>query len=299
MVIMIIDGKKIAEEIQQEIKTALLNGKYERSPCLGVILVGEHPASQIYIKRKTEACENTGIVSLGCTLPSTATEEELLEEIKKLNENPIVDGILLQLPLPSHINPSAAINRIHPEKDVDGFHPLNMGKLLIGEKDGFIPCTPLGIKVLLERSGVNVSGKHVVVVGRSNIVGKPVAALLMQRMPGCNATVSIVHSQSKNLIELCQNAEILIVAMGRPHFIKAEMVKEGAVIIDVGINKIENLARKSGYQIVGDVDFDQVKNKCSLITPVPGGVGPMTIAMLLSNTFQSFLKRTTMKKRNL
>ena len=191
---MIIDGKKIAEQIQQEIKTELLSRNLSRKPCLGVILVGENPASQIYIKHKTQACENVGIISLKREMPASTSESELLEEIKKMSLDPEVDGILVQLPLPPQINPNSAIHAIDPEKDVDGFHPVNMGKLLIGERDGFIPCTPLGIKVLLERSGVEVSGKHVVVVGRSNVVGKPIAVLLMQRMPGGNATVSVVHS---------------------------------------------------------------------------------------------------------
>lgn len=292
---MIIDGKKIAEEIQEEIRQALQSATYPRKPCLGVILVGENPASQIYIKHKTEACGNVGITSLKRLLPETASEEEVLNEIREMNANPEVDGILVQLPLPPQINPISAINSIDPEKDVDGFHPINMGKLLIGERDGFIPCTPLGIKVLLERSHVEVSGKHVVVVGRSNVVGKPVAALLMQRMPGGNATVSVVHSHTNKLDDFCRSADILIVAIGQAHFIKADMVREGAVVIDVGINKIANPKRRSGYQIVGDVDFDQVKDKCALITPVPGGVGPMTIAMLLSNTFQSFQKRIRKK----
>jgi methylenetetrahydrofolate dehydrogenase (NADP+) / methenyltetrahydrofolate cyclohydrolase len=292
---MIIDGKKIADEIQEEIKSALLSSKYSRKPCLGVILVGENPASQIYIKHKTEACEKVGIISLKRELPSSTSEKELLDEIEKMNTNEAIDGILVQLPLPDHVNPNSAIHAIDPEKDVDGFHPINMGKLLIGDKEGFVPCTPLGIKVLLERSGVEVSGKHVVVLGRSNIVGKPVAALLMQRMPGGNATVSVVHSQSNNLKELCREADVLIAAIGQPLFVKADMVKDGVVIIDVGINKISNPERKSGYQIVGDVDFNQVKDKCALITPVPGGVGPMTIAMLLSNTFRSFQKRIVKK----
>lgn len=292
---MIIDGKKIAEQIQLEIKHALKSEKYPRPPCLGVIIVGEHPASLIYIKHKTEACKNVGILSVKRELSVHASKADLLHEIEMMNANPSIDGILVQLPLPPQIDPSAAIEAIDPEKDVDGFHPVNMGKLLIGQQDGFISCTPLGIKTLLERSGVEVAGKHVVVVGRSNVVGKPVAVLLMQRMPGGNATVSVVHSQSTNLVELCQSADILIVAIGQAHFIKKEMIKPGVVIIDVGINKISNPARKSGYQIVGDVDFDQVKDKCALITPVPGGVGPMTIAMLLSNTFQSFRKRVLKK----
>jgi methylenetetrahydrofolate dehydrogenase (NADP+)/methenyltetrahydrofolate cyclohydrolase len=283
---MIIDGKKIAGEIQKEIKEAIQN-HVGRKPCLAVILVGTHPASQIYVRRKTEACQSAGILSIIKELPSSATEEELLSEVELFNQNPNVDGILVQLPLPPHINPSHVIHAIRPDKDIDGFHPYNVGKMLIGETDGFIPCTPLGIKTLLERSSIEMTGRHAVVLGRSNIVGKPVAALLMQNTPGGNATVTIAHSHSKNLTQLCRSADILIAAVGRPRFVTSDMVKEGAVVIDVGINKIENLAKKAGYEIVGDVDFENVAPKCSHITPVPGGVGPMTIAMLLSNTLLS------------
>jgi methylenetetrahydrofolate dehydrogenase (NADP+) / methenyltetrahydrofolate cyclohydrolase len=285
---MLIDGKKISTEIQQEIKDQidLLSG---RKPCLAVILVGDHPASKIYISRKTEACASVGIQSIRKQFPSDINDQELFNEINALNNDPNVDGILVQLPLPPHINPFKVMELISPSKDVDGFHPLNVGKMLIGETDGFFPCTPLGIKVLLERTGVEVTGKHALVLGRSNIVGKPMAALLMQSTPGGNATVTIAHSHTKNLKELCQTADILIAAIGNPRYVTADMVKEGAVVIDVGINKIADATKKSGYQIVGDVDFHNVEKKCSFITPVPGGVGPMTIAMLLSNTLKSYL----------
>lgn len=287
---MIIDGKEIARQIEEEVKIKVRS--YEtRKPCLAVILVGTHPASLIYVKRKTEACEKAGILSLRKQFPETLTESELIHEIEKLNQDPNVDGILVQLPLPKHINPANITQCVDPSKDIDGFHPINLGKLLIGETDGFVPCTPLGIKVLLERSGIETAGKQVLVLGRSNIVGKPVAALLMQNQEGGNATVTIAHSRTKNIKALCLQADIIIAAIGQPKFIKAEMIKDGTAVIDVGINKIDNPAKKAGYQIVGDVDFENVAHKCSFITPVPGGVGPMTIAMLLSNTLKSFEQR--------
>jgi methylenetetrahydrofolate dehydrogenase (NADP+)/methenyltetrahydrofolate cyclohydrolase len=284
---MIIDGKQIAEQIQNEIAAEIQNVQ-GRKPCLTVIMAGEHPASQIYVSKKLEACSKIGIHSAQITLPNDYSECALLETIKRLNLDDAVDGILVQLPLPAHINPLKIIHAIDPNKDVDGFHPLNMGKLLIGETDGFVPCTPLGIQVLLQRSGVEVTGKNAVIFGRSNIVGKPLAALMMQTTPGGNATVTIAHSRSRNIKELSLTADILVAAIGKPYFITKDMVKKGAVVIDVGINKIKNPQRKSGYQIVGDVDFDSVKDLCSFITPVPGGVGPMTIAMLLSNTWKSY-----------
>lgn len=285
---MIINGKKIADEIQQEIKSEIVTHQSNRPPCLAVILVGDHAPSQIYIRRKTQACESVGIRSIKRELPGSISEEALLAEIEILNNNPEVDGILLQLPLPPHMNPLRIIHAISPHKDVDGFHPYNVGKMLLGETDGFIPCTPLGIQVLIQRSSIDLSGKHVVVIGRSNIVGKPVAALLMQSTPGGNATVTIAHSRTENLNELCRMADVIIVAIGRPQFLKASMVKEGAVVIDVGINKIPDANKKCGYQIVGDVDYQEVAPRCSCITPVPGGVGPMTIAMLLQNTLQAY-----------
>lgn len=290
---MIIDGKKVAEEIQQEIQ-----GKIQqltaRPPCLAVILVGRHPPSQIYVNRKTQACEIVGIRSMKYELPETTSEEELLVKVNELNEDPQVDGILVQLPLPHHINPMRITHCIHPSKDVDGFNPYNVGRLLIGETQGFLPCTPLGIKVLIERHSIDMTGKHALVIGRSNIVGKPMAALLMQGAPGGNATVTVAHRYSRDIKQFCLLADMIIVAIGQPKFITADMVKEGAIVIDVGINKIEDLTKKSGYQIVGDVDFENVAPKCSFITPVPGGVGPMTIAMLLHNTLQSYEQR--MKK---
>ncbi len=287
---MIINGKKVAEDIQQEIKVNIQQ-LTTRPPCLAVILVGNHPPSQIYINRKTQACEAVGIHSIKYELPATLSEEELLAKISELNQNPNVDGILVQLPLPAHINPTRITHFISPNKDVDGFNPYNVGKILIGETDGFLPCTPLGIKVLIERYSIDISGRHALVIGRSNIVGKPMAALLMQGTPGGNATVTVAHRYSNDLKKFCLLADIIIVAIGQPQFITADMVKEGVVIIDVGINKIADPSKKSGYQIVGDVDFVNVEPKCSFITPVPGGVGPMTIAMLLHNTLLSYQKR--------
>lgn len=287
---MIIDGKAIADQIQLEIQRQV-ESIQGRKPCLAVILVGNHPASKIYVNRKTQACEAAGILSLRQNLSEDISEQSLLNTLDALNANPDVDGILLQLPLPSHINTAHVLHRISPAKDVDGLHPYNAGKLLMGDTDGFAPCTPLGIKVLLERSGIQVAGRHALILGRSNLVGKPMASLLMQNAPGANATVTIAHSRSSNLKELCLQADILIAAIGSPKFVTADMVKNGAVIVDVGINKIEDLSSAKGYQIVGDVDFENVQEKCAFITPVPGGVGPMTIAMLLNNTVRSYSMR--------
>ncbi len=283
---MLIDGKFIANQIQQEIKQTIAKMPGRR-PCLAVIIVGDNPASQIYVQRKTQACADVGMTSSKIQLPATASEDELLAEIGKLNANPLVDGILVQLPLPPHMNTIKIINHISPAKDVDGLHPLNVGKMLIGDPKAFFPCTPLGIKELLIRAEVEVAGKHVLILGRSNLVGKPMAAILMQNIQGGNATVTLAHSRTTNLKGLCATADILIAAIGRPRFVTADMVKAGAVVIDVGINKIE-AANKLGYKLVGDVDFEQVQAKCALITPVPGGVGPMTIVMLLSNTLKSY-----------
>lgn len=282
---MIIDGVMIAQQIHEEIRQQIA-GLVGRPPCLAVVLVGDHPASKIYVQRKTKACAAVGITSIKRELPATLTTDELLQEIDALNRNPTVDGILVQLPLPKQIDTTQVLHQIDPSKDVDGLHPLNSGKLFLGDPSTFIPCTPLGIKVLLERSNIEVAGKHAVILGRSNLVGKPMAAILMQNALGGNATVTVAHSKSADLKKLCLMADVLIAAMGQPQFVTADMVKEGAVVIDVGINKIADNTSK-GYQIVGDVDFDRVKDKASAITPVPGGVGPMTIAMLLSNTLKA------------
>jgi len=277
---MIMDGRECAKKIEASLKESIgqLKG---RKPALAFILVGKNPASIAFIRMKKKKCAEVGILSVDFELPETTSEEDLIEKIERLNGNPEVDGILVQLPLPSHIKVERILETIDPKKDVDGFHPLNMGRLLLGEKGGFFPCTPFGITVLLKEMGIEVAGKHVVILGRSNIVGKPLAALLVQKEPGANATVTVAHSATQNLQELCLSADILIAAIGQPHFVKGSMVKEGAVVVDVGINRVEG-------KIVGDVDFEAVAPKCSHITPVPGGVGPMTIAMLLSNTLLSY-----------
>ena len=280
----LIDGKKIAHDIQTSIahQVSVLKG---RKPGLAFILVGDNPASQTYVRSKKKACAHTGIESTLLELPASTTEAELLSHIERLNLDPAIDGILVQLPLPNALDEKIVTRAIHPEKDVDGFHPMNVGKMLLGEEGGFLPCTPNGIKVILERTHIPVSGKHVVVIGRSNIVGKPLAAILMQKKPHCNATVTVAHSQSDNLVQLARSADILVAALGKPRFVTRDMVKPGAVVIDVGIN------RSSDGKIIGDVDFDAVASIASHITPVPGGVGPMTIAMLLQNTLWSYLKR--------
>lgn len=273
----LIDGKKISQEIKDELKEKVATLKAEgKTGALAVIQVGEDPASSVYVRNKKNACAYIGIESLAYELPESTTEEELLKLIEELNEKEEVRGILVQLPLPSHICEDKVIQAISPEKDVDGFHPQSVGAMTIGEK-GFLSCTPAGIIQLLKRSGVEIEGKHCVVIGRSNIVGKPMALLMLRE----NATVTIAHSRTKNLPELCKQADILIVAIGKPRFIGAEYVKEGAVVIDVGIHRDEN------NKLCGDVKFDEVEPIASAITPVPGGVGPMTIAMLMSNCVQS------------
>lgn len=284
----LIDGTAIAKEIQDNIAHAVAK-LTNRKPGLAFILVGNHPASQSYIRMKKRRCQEVGILSFDCELPATISEDKLIQEIAKLNRNPAVDGILVQLPLPEHINSLAILSAVDPAKDVDGFHPINMGKTLLGENTGFLPCTPHGVQVLLTHSQISILGKHVVIIGRSNIVGKPLAAILMQKAPHCNATVTVAHSQSENLKEISRSADILIAAMGKPHFVGKDMVKQGAVVIDVGINRIHTADGREA--LVGDVDFEAVAPLCSHITPVPGGVGPMTIAMLLSNTLLGYQRR--------
>lgn len=286
----IIDGKKIAEQLRAEIRNQVqkLGG---RPPCLSVVMVGEHPASKIYVKAKRKACEIAGITSIQFDLSASISEAELLDVIEELNHRNTVDGILLQLPLPSHLKPERIISRIDPNKDIDGLHPLNAGKLLLGETDGFVPCTPLGIQHLLIQTLGSVTGKRILILGRSAIVGKPLAALLMQNNPSANATVTLAHSKSENLQQLCQEADIIVAAMGQPQLVKGSMIKPGAILIDVGINRITDAASPKGYKIVGDIDEASVKDICGSYTPVPGGVGPMTIAMLLHNTLLSYRRR--------
>ncbi len=280
----LIDGKEIADKIEESLKKEV--ALFKTKPGLAFILVGENPASRSYIKMKKKACEKIGITSIDKELPSSIKEIELLEEIERLNKDPSIHGILVQLPLPPHITTAKIVEAINPKKDVDGFHPLNVGKVLLGEKEGFFPCTPLGVVTLLEKCAIITEGKHVVIVGRSNIVGKPLAAMLMQKEVHANATVTVVHSYSEHLKQLSESADILIAAIGKPHFITKDMVKKGAVVIDVGINRVFDKENKP--HIVGDVDFENVAPLTSYITPVPGGVGPMTIAMLMSNTILSY-----------
>jgi len=283
----IIDGKSISSQIRNELKEEVkrLTDKGFQ-PGLAVILVGENPASQVYVGSKEKSCNELGINSEAYRLEADTSEAELLSLIDKLNKKKEIDGILVQLPLPEHINEEKVLMKIDPDKDVDGFHPVNVGRMVIGNPR-FLPCTPWGIQELLVRTNIDPSGKHVVVIGRSNIVGKPVACILVQKAKGANATVTICHSRTKNIEEITRQADILIAAIGQPKYVKADMVKDGAVVIDVGVNRIPDASKKSGTRLVGDVDFEAVKEKTSAITPVPGGVGPMTIAMLMMNTVKS------------
>ncbi len=288
----IIDGKKISDEIKSELKIKVEEAKSKGLgvPGLAAILVGEDPASQVYVNSKKKACEKIGMNSVVEILPEKTAETELIEIVRKYNADKNTNGILVQLPLPSHISEQKVIEAILPEKDVDGFHPVNVGKLVIG-LETFYPCTPYGIVELLKRYKIETSGKHVVVVGRSNIVGKPIANMLLQKNENANSIVTVVHSAAKDISEFTKHADILIAAIGKPNFITAGMVKEGVTVIDVGINRIDSPESKKGYKIVVDVDFDSVSQKAAYITPVPGGVGRMTIAMLLQNTYNAFIKQ--------
>lgn len=285
----IIDGKLVAEKIRNELKEKIqkLINDGKKVPGLVTILVGENPASEVYVKMKNKACKKLGMHSLQDTYPADIPEEELLKVIVKYNNDPQYHGILVQLPLPDHIDENKVIEAIDPKKDVDGFHPISTGKLVIGQ-DTFYPCTPYGILELLKYYKIPVKGKHVVVVGRSNIVGKPVANLLLQKQDGANAVVTVCHSAAPDISYYTKQADILIAAVGRAEMIKADMIKEGAVIIDVGVNRVDDNTTDKEYKITGDVDFEDVKEKASYITPVPGGVGPMTITMLLYNTYKSY-----------
>lgn len=280
----LIDGKAIAKQVRQDLK-----GRIKRlaeagiTPGLAAVLVGDDPASQTYVNSKTRMCEKLGLYSEVIRRPSSLTQDELLKIVHELNENPRIHGILVQSPVPEQIDELSITLAIDPKKDVDGFHPYNVGMMLLG-RPVLLPCTPFGVVTLLEYSGIDPAGKEVVVVGRSNIVGKPVAALLMQKAKNANATVTVAHSRTPNLAEVTRRADIVIAAIGRPHTITGDMVKDGVVIIDVGVNRVEDSSTEKGYRIVGDVDFDACVEKASYITPVPGGVGPMTIAMLMSNT---------------
>jgi methylenetetrahydrofolate dehydrogenase (NADP+)/methenyltetrahydrofolate cyclohydrolase len=283
----IIDGKAIAAQVNDEVKAGVDELKAKGiTPCLAAVLVGDVPASQVYVRTKRKACEHVGISSVLHTPAGDIPETQLLALIDQLNGDPAVHGILVQLPLPGHIDEAKVIECISPSKDVDGFHPNNVGKLVIG-MDTFKPCTPAGVQELLVRSGIEIAGKHAVVVGRSNIVGKPVANLLVQKAQHANATVTVCHSRTHDLPALTRQADILIAALGAPHVVSADMVKTGAVVVDVGINRVEDASAKKGYRIVGDVDFDEVSRVASAITPVPGGVGPMTVAMLMANPLKA------------
>ena len=281
----IIDGKQVAADVRAEVAAKVAELKTKGiAPCLAVILVGENPASVSYVTGKRKALAEAGMLDRSVELPESTTEAELFALIDELNKDSSVHGILVQLPLPAHISEDKVIMAISPEKDVDGFHPVNVGNLVIGKK-AYLPCTPHGIIVLLERMGIETSGKHAVVIGRSNIVGKPVSLLLVRKDTNC--TVTICHTGTKNMAEITRQADILIAAVGRAGTVTADMVKEGAVVIDVGVNRIPDSTKKSGFRLVGDCDFDTVKEKASYITPVPGGVGPMTIAMLMYNVLEA------------
>lgn len=285
----LIDGKQVAADIKAELKEEIseLQARTGRVPGLVVIIVGNNPASEVYVRNKHKACGEAGINSIVLNLPEETTQADLLEKVEYYNNDPETHGILVQLPLPKQINEDVIIRAIDPKKDVDGFHPTTVGEMVTGNPT-FLPCTPAGVVELLKRYDIDPAGKHVVVVGRSNIVGKPAALLLMQKKKFANAIVTVCHSAAKDISVFTKQADILIAAMGVPRFIRKEMVKEGVVVIDVGTNRIDDPTSKTGTRLVGDVDFDEVAPLASYITPVPGGVGPMTIAMLLKNTVKSF-----------
>jgi methylenetetrahydrofolate dehydrogenase (NADP+)/methenyltetrahydrofolate cyclohydrolase len=284
----LIDGRAIAKKIRADVaeRVKKLAGRGVK-PGLAVVLVGDDPASAVYVGAKGKATEEAGMYSETIRLAADTSQSELLARVDALNADPRIHGILVQMPLPKQIDPDAVIRRIQPTKDVDGFHPINVGKMLVGERDGFIPCTPAGIQVMLRESGVKTPGKNCVIIGRSNIVGKPMAALMVQDNPDANCTVTVCHRHTADLAGHTREADILIVAAGRAGIVTAEMVKPGAVVIDVGTNRVNDPASKTGTRLQGDVDFESVRKVASKITPVPGGVGPMTIAMLMANTVRA------------
>ncbi|AFS21493.1 bifunctional methylenetetrahydrofolate dehydrogenase/methenyltetrahydrofolate cyclohydrolase FolD [Chlamydia psittaci] len=284
---MLLKGTPVAERVLEKIKQEIANSS--TPPGLAVVLIGNDPASEVYVGMKVKKAADLGMVSKAHRLPSDATLTDILKLIERLNHDPTIHGILVQIPLPKHLDSNAIIQAISPEKDVDGLHPINMGKLLLGQLVGFAPCTPAGIIELLHYYEIPLLGRHVAVVGRSNIVGKPLAAMLMQKHPSTNATVTLLHSQSQNLTEILKTADIIIAAVGVPLFIKESMVSSNTVIIDVGTSRVTANNAK-GYTLVGDVDFNNVVTKCKAISPVPGGVGPMTVAMLMKNTWESYQK---------
>jgi len=284
----LIEGRAIAEKVYGELRGEIAELKRNgRTPGLAVVLVGDNPASRAYVRSKDKMCRDLGLHSVKLELPADTTQDELLARVHDLNGDPAIHGILVQSPPPRQIDEAAVIRAIDPAKDVDGFHPANVAKLALGDETGFVPCTPLGCQRLLIESGTEIAGAHVVVLGRSMIVGKPLALLLMRKGKGGDATVTVVHSRSKRLTEITRSAEILIAAIGQPEFVRAEHVRDGAVVIDVGINRVDDPTMERGYRLVGDVAFTEVSGKASAITPVPGGVGPMTIAMLMANTVRA------------
>ena len=284
----ILDGTSIAQTIRAEVAEEVARlSRAGRKPGLAAVLVGEDPASAVYVRSKGKACEEAGMHSVTLRLPAATTEAELLETVDRLNADPDIHGILVQLPLPKPINSEKVLRRIDPAKDVDGFHPVNVGKLVVGDASAFRPATPYGVQQMLIRSGIETKGAHAVIVGRSNIVGRPMANLLIQQGPGGDATVTVCHSKTRDLPAITRTADIVIAAIGKAEFVTADMVRPGAVVIDVGINRVDDPSRPRGYRLVGDVAFEPVSRIASAITPVPGGVGPMTIAMLLQNTLQA------------
>jgi len=284
----LIDGRSIAEKVYVDLRREIADLKSKGvTPGLAVVLVGDNPASRTYVRSKDKMSRELGLHSVKLELPASTTQSELLARVEELNCDPKVHGILVQSPPPKQIDEGAIVRALDPRKDVDGFHPLNVAKLAMGDPTGFVPCTPLGVQRLLIESKIDITGAHVVVLGRSMIVGKPVALLLMQKAKGGDATVTVAHSRSKNLEEITRSADILIAAIGRAHFVKADHVRDGAVVIDVGINRMDDKTNERGYRLVGDVAFDEVAPKAKAITPVPGGAGPMTIAMLMSNTVKA------------
>ena len=284
----IIDGVALARTIRSEVAAEVARlSRGGRKPGLAAVLVGEDPASAVYVRSKGKACEEAGMHSVTIRLPADNAEADLLATVDRLNADPQIHGLLVQLPLPNHINSENVLHRIDPAKDVDGFHPVNVGKLVTGDKSAFRPATPYGVQQMLIRSGIETKGAHAVIVGRSNIVGKPMANLLIQQGPGGDATVTVCHSRTRDLPSVTRLADILVAAIGKPEFVTADMVRPGAVVIDVGINRVDDPAQPRGYRLVGDVAFEPVAQIASAITPVPGGVGPMTIAMLLQNTLQA------------
>ncbi|HEX7516525.1 MAG TPA: bifunctional methylenetetrahydrofolate dehydrogenase/methenyltetrahydrofolate cyclohydrolase FolD [Chthoniobacterales bacterium] len=289
----LIEGRAVAEKVYADLRGEIAELKKSgRTPGLAVLLVGDNPASRAYVRSKDKICRDLGLHSVKLELPAETTQAQLLARVEELNRDPAIHGILVQSPPPKQIDEAAIVRALDPAKDVDGFHPMNVGKLALGDESGFVPCTPLGCQRLLIENGIEISGAHVVVLGRSMIVGKPLALLLMRKGRGGDATVTVVHSRSQRLPEITRSADILIAAIGQPQFVRAEHVRDGAVVIDVGINRIDDPTAERGYRLVGDVAFDEVSKKASSITPVPGGVGPMTIAMLMANTVKACRQMT-------